>query len=195
VARQTNLVNAPAISAAVTAALQQTIMIATAAAVAPAAPFVTVGPANYPTSKPATGSTQRGDQPKAPTMAPTKAPTKALMKPAPNTTTKPASNFSVNKTDVIIWLTELGDHCPRDCAHLHQEKKLPAKIWEKQAANTKKINFSEAALASSDTVGQETGGAVSETKPGSCGECWPLLVKASSKWTITIIFFFILLAA
>jgi hypothetical protein len=166
-------------------------MTATAAAVAPAAPFVAVGPSDYLNSKPATGSTQRSDQPKAPTTEPAKEPTKAPTKPAPNATTKPASNFSVNKTNVSIQLTELGNHYPRECAHLNQEKKLPGKIQEKHITHTKKINFFEAALAASKTVGPETGGAELETKPGPS---WPLLVDTSSKWTVTIILLVILLA-
>jgi hypothetical protein len=125
---------------------------------------------------------------------PTKAPTKAPTKPNLNATTKPATNFSVNKTNASIRLTELGDHYPRDCSHLHQEKKLPATIQEKKSTPKKKINLAEAALAASEAVDQEKGGAESENEPGPCGECWLMIVETSSKWTITIIFFSILLA-
>jgi hypothetical protein len=86
---------------------------------------------------------------------PTKAPTKEPTKPTLNATTKPATNFSVNKTNVSTQLTELGNHYPRDGAHLHQAKKLPATIQEKQSTPSNKINFSEASLADSEAVGQE----------------------------------------
>jgi hypothetical protein len=223
--QQANIADAQAIAAAITAALQPMIAATTAATVAPAAP-VTVGPAvapipfactlaqaradlldheppeeakTYLTSKPAAGTTQSGDKPKAPAKAPTKEPpkaptktstkalteaptnanteptsklvAKATAKPATtlNATTKLATTFSVDKTNVSIWLTELGDHNPRDSTHLHQEKKLPATIQEKKSTPTKKINFAKAALAASEAVDQEKGGTESEMSQDPVG--------------------------
>jgi hypothetical protein len=100
---------------------------------------------------------------------PTKASTKALTKPTLNATTKLATNFSVNKTNVSIQLTEPGDHYRRDCAHLHQEKKLPATIQEKQSTPTKKINFAKAALAAREAVDQEKGGGKLENEQDPVG--------------------------